>query len=118
IASSKLSSSSGEQRARAETERVSGRLGRPRPGDLASLSGAHSPVSSALACLYDWTNLKHSNHFLFFFKLLLLLLEYQARASAGERGEGHQKEKREMTGLRSLRFSALCLLASLTARRE
>ena len=32
-------------------ERESGRLGRPRPGHLASLSGAHSPVSSAEACL-------------------------------------------------------------------
>ena len=32
-------------------ERVSGGLGRPRPGHLASLSGAHSPVSSAEACL-------------------------------------------------------------------
>ena len=32
-------------------ERVSGSLGRPRPGHLASLSGAHSPVSSAEACL-------------------------------------------------------------------
>ena len=44
-------SSSGEQRTRAKTERVSGRLGRPRPGHLASLSGAHSHVSSAEACL-------------------------------------------------------------------
>ena len=38
--------------------------------------------------------------------------------SRGERGEGHQKEGREMTGERSLRFSALCWLASLTARKE
>ena len=77
------------QCARVKTERVSGRLGRPRPGHLASLSGAHSPVSSAEACL-------------------LLLQEYQAGASAEERSEGRQKEKREMTAVRSLRFSALC----------
>ncbi|CAH3022604.1 unnamed protein product, partial [Porites evermanni] len=85
-------SSSGEQRTRAKTERVSGRLGPPRSGHLASLSGAHSHVSSAEACL--------------------------SGASAEERGEGHQKEKREMTGVRALRFSALSWLASLTARKE
>ena len=59
---------------------------------------------------------QHSYHF--FFQLLLLLQEYQAGASAEERGEGHQKEKREMTGVRSLRSSALCWLTSLTAGRE
>ena len=61
---------------------------------------------------------QHSYHFFLFLIIAIILLEYQAGASAEERGEGHQKEKREMTGVRSLRSSALCWLTSLTARRE
>ena len=89
--------------------------------------GAHSHVSSAEArlcprgtkCVRETMERTFTTLLPFFsFYLLLLLLEYQAGASAEERGEGHQKEKREMTGVRSLRLSALCWLASLTARRE
>ena len=63
-----------------KTERVSGRLGRrPHPSHLASLSGAHSPVSSEEACF-------------------LLLLEYQAGASAEERGGGTRKRNANWLG--------------------
>ena len=37
--------------------------------------------------------------------MFAIITEYQAGASAEERGEGHQKEKREMTGVRSLLFA-------------
>ena len=97
-------------------------------GHLASLSGAHSLVSSTEACLCPrgkkggretmgrtFTTLLP---FFFLFNYCYYYWNTKREPSAEERGERHQKEKREMTGVRSLRSSALCWLASLTARRE
>ena len=90
------------------------------------ISRAYSHVFSAEACLCprgtkcgrETMERTFITLLPFFFQLLLLLLEYQAGASAEERGKGHQKEKPQMTGVPSLRFSALCWLTLLTARRE
>ena len=97
-------------------------------GHLPSLSGAHSHVSSAEACLCPrgkkggrqtmgrtFTTLLP---FFFLFNYCYYYLNTKREPLRRRRSEGHQKEKREMTGVRSLRFSALCWLASLTARRE
>ena len=61
---------------------------------------------------------KRSQHSYHFFFNYCYYYWNTKREPLRRRGEGHQKEKREMTGMRSLRSSALCWLASLTARRE
>ena len=118
-------SSSREQRTRAKTERVSGRLGRPRPGHLASLSGAHSHVSSAKhVCVLEARNAgerrwnersQHSYHFFSFLIIAIITGIPRGSLCGGERRGARERETRKV---RSLRFSALCWLASLTARRE
>ena len=119
-----------ERRAtRANQDRVPKWQARATPaGHLASLSGAHSHVSSAEACLRprgkkggrETMGQTFTSLLPFFFLFNYCYYYWNTKQEPLRRREarGHQKEKREMTGVRSLRFSALCWLASLTARRE
>ena len=91
-------------------ERVSGGLGRPRPGHLASLSGAHSPVSSAEACLICVSEVgkarerrwderpQHSYHFLFFLIIAIITGIPSGSLYRGERRGAPERETRNDWG--------------------
>jgi len=102
-------SSSGEQRRRAKTERVSGRLGRPRPGHLASLSGAHSDVSSeeAYVCVLEARNVgerrwnersQHSYHFFSISIIAIITGIPSGSLCGGERRGAPERETRNDWG--------------------